>query len=376
MNIPLIGNKPPKKPKIHNRGYFEGMYKGSIKALPVELLALGAGASLNKVSTIPDSDIIIMRKAAQEGLKQTGLYDKGVRTYYFEETSLKSVIQSVVSFIKKPNKFEDIHNVDDAFSKILGIEYTAKDAKAMGALEEEKRIAAEKLMKKGRYAQRSSNLDNEGAALGKALGEAANSIQNKFDALTYKTGQSDAYLINANKIIAPSKTHQFGVFHEMGHALNNNGNSILKGVQKIAPRAFAAAGTILTIALLNKRKAGDKPSDKKLERIHDGIKNHAPLLTGLAMTPILIEEASASIRGEAVARSLVKQGKLTKELLNKMRLSNLMSFSTYVFTAAAMVVACKEAIKFKDKAQDRYEAKLEEKYQAKLEKYNKKAPKN
>jgi len=87
---------------------------------------------------------------------------------------------------------------------------------------------------------------------------------------------------------------------------------------------------------------------------------------------MLAEEGLASLKGGNVAKNLFKDGKLSKELLNKVRISNISNFAGYLALAAGAVLGTKLAIKVKDKAQAKYEAKQEAKYQAKLEKYNQK----
>lgn len=160
-----------------------------------------------------------------------------------------------------------------------------------------------------------------------------------------------------NKIILPEKLLQTSVFHEMGHALNCNDGKILKLLQKSRYVSKFAPIVILMISLLNKRKTTDEPSNNKSVRILDGIKKNAGKLTTLAMLPMVLEEGIASLRGDKIARGLVKDGKLTKEILNKVRLNNVIGFATYVLSVVATVLSTKLAIKFKDNIQKKYETK-------------------
>lgn len=364
--------KPPKEPKIKNKGYFQATYFGPFAAAPYALMGLGAMGALNKVTKVSDQDIVTIRKATQEGLKQSGLYEKGVRVFHFEEVSPKQVIKSAVSFIKNPKRFEEIQGADDIFSKVLGIEFGQKDRKALGVVKEELNAAAKKMTESNKLFKMKTPENNEATAFAKAIGDVVTDVRAKMSSVVFKTGQNAGYFSNANKIITPEKSLQVSVFHEMGHALNNNGGVVLKTLQKVRPASLMLSGTILSLALLNKRKVGDEKSDNKLQRVFDGFKKHAPLLTGLVMLPMVAEEGIASLRGDAIARNLVKEGKLTKELLKKVRVSNLLGFSTYLFSAIAMAASCKGAIKVKDKVQAKYEAKQMQKYQEKLAKFNEK----
>ena len=192
--------------------------------------------------------------------------------------------------------------------------------------------------------------------------------------LKHKTGLNSSYLYNANKIITPDKSLQTSSFHEMGHALNNNGGVILKALRQCRPVAMLLPGIVLTAALLNKRKTTDEqlPTDSKFQRLKDFVKRNAGKLTALAFVPTLLDEGLASLRGGKIAKDLFKDGKLTKEILNKVNKTNMAGFATYVLTLVGAVAAAKISISVKDKVQAKYEAKQEAKYQAKLNKYNQK----
>lgn len=157
----------------------------------------------------------------------------------------------------------------------------------------------------------------------------------------------------------------------MGHALSAD-STFVKTLQKVTPVAMMIPGLVLTAALLNKRKAGDEsqPTDGKFQKLKDAVKKNAGKLTALAFVPMLAEEGIASLKGGKIAKNLFKDGKLSKELLNKVRLTNASNFAGYILLAAGAVLGTKLAIKVKDNLQAKYEAKQEAKYQAKLEKYN------
>ncbi len=191
--------------------------------------------------------------------------------------------------------------------------------------------------------------------------------QSKAQGLMFKLGTNACYLPNANKIITPNKSLQTSVFHEMGHALNNNGGVILKSLQKMRGVAATIPATILLISLLNKRKTTDETNknDSVIQKGADFVKRNAGKLTALAFLPMVAEEGIASLRGQGIAKNLVKDGSLTKELFKKVKLTNLGGFSSYVFAATIAVATTKFAIFVKDKIQARYEAKKMAKFEAK-----------
>lgn len=176
-------------------------------------------------------------------------------------------------------------------------------------------------------------------------------------------GLNACYLPKANKIITPDKHLQTSVFHEIGHALNANGNILTKGLQKCRPLAKFVPTIVLLVSLLNKtpKNANNSEENKSegiLKKTANGIKNHAGLISGLAIAPIVIEEGLASLRGQKLAKGLVKEGKLSKELFKKIKLTNLGDFTSYASLLVATVIAINAAIKAKDKAQQKYEDKI------------------
>ena len=75
------------------------------------------------------------------------------------------------------------------------------------------------------------------------------------------------------------------------------------------------------------------------------------------MAPMLLEEGLASLRGQNLAKNLVKDGTLSKELFKKIKLTNLGGFTSYATAILAAIVTCEVAIKVKDKIQQKYEDK-------------------
>lgn len=334
-------NKTDKNKKYRNRGFI----RAKMSTVPLNLATAAISCSLlkgmQKVSNLSHEDSVTLIKAAQEGLEQTGLKEKGVRTF-----TLKYINCDFLKIMR--GNYNEIRKLCSE---------TKKDKKAINAIKEElnnnKQIS--KIVKNSplnKYLDESDILD----------------IAAKSVAQMFKTGSNAAYLQNANKIILPDKVLQTSVFHEMGHALNNNGSKMLKYLQKARPLANKLPGIILTASLLNKRKTTDKPSDNKAKKVLDGVKKNAGKLTVLAMLPMVLEEGIASIRGDKIARNLVKDGKLTNELLKKVRLTNVAGFCSYTLLLATTVLSTKLAIKVKDDIQEKYELKKQHKEEIKAKK--------
>lgn len=370
---PPRNNSEPKKPKVKNKGFIRASYASSFAAMPVGILGLPVLKRMKKVSQLNPDETVMLRKGVQEGLKQSGLYEKGVRAYRLHEVpfpKLKNIFKGF-SFERLSEKMtnletSDIENTANTiFETFTGIKYGKKDEKALNAIKEEIKIT---IAKKTAKRAKQFNIPEETSNIANSFKEPINGILAKSQALMFKTGSNACYLPNANKIITPDKSLQTSVFHEMGHALNNNGGAILKWLQKCRSIATMAPGIILTLALLNKRKTTDEKSDNKIQNFFDGIKKNAGKLTALAMFPMVAEEGIASLRGGKIAKNLFKEGKLSKTILNKVRLTNLCGFSTYALATVGMAFAAKTAVKVKDNIQAKYEQKLEDKYQKKLEK--------
>lgn len=394
--IQFTGKKPPKKPKIQNKGLIAASYAGPLAATPAGFAALGIFKFIKPTSRLTSEETAILRRGAREGLRQSGLYDEGVRIYRMQEVSLpklKDVITNFSSYKKSyisgaERAFSNFDNsksnnigevVNKSFKALSPVKYTGKDKKALNAIKTEIRETANSktgLVKIFECAQGkiATDIPQEMQEMLNGLRNAMVDCYAKAVGLNFKLGNNAAYLPHANKIITPDKSLQTSVFHEMGHALNKNGSVILKALQKARPMAKILPGIILVAALLNKRKTTDEQSlaDNKRQRVKDFIKRNAGKLTALSILPMVAEEGIASLRGGKIAKDLFKDGKLTKEILNKVNKTNLAGFATYVLYAVGMVVAANTAVKVKDNIQAKYEAKQEAKYQAKLKKYEQK----
>ena len=343
----------PKEPKFRNKGIIRAAYVPALVGIPAGVISCNALEFMKKTSTISKADSVELSKAVQEGLKQTGLYDKGVRVYKIKENpvlsnAIKSYKEFLSSLFEGKADMESLEDFSEIFKNIF--KYDKKDKKALGAITEELKS------------------NKKVARLEKILGQNIAEESAKFQALMFKEGSNACYLPHANKIITPDKTLQTSVFHEIGHALNNNGGIILKGLQKCRPLAKTIPSVVLLISLFNKRKTTDKPqeNDSKIQKGADFVKKNAGIIAGLSFLPMVLEEGIASLRGQKVAKNLVKDNILSKDLFKKIKLTNLGGFSTYALAAVIAGIGTHLAIKVKDNIQAKYEEKKMQKFKAQM----------
>ncbi len=348
--------KGHKNKKIRNRGVNRANIAYNIATVPLTLVSSGILGQMKKIK-LNDQETDNFAKAVDKGLKDSKLFDKGVRAYtveYVEEGS-GSIIKDTIDALRNliPGKKvaeENIKKATETATKtaketLSGIKECDKNA--YDALKEE--IGCSKPIKK----------------LAKSLGanmERVKELLADSMASMFKSGNNACYLSHANKIITPDKVLRTSAFHEMGHALNANGGIILKSLQNMRP-VKSLAPLVLLIGLANKRKTTDKTNenDSKIQKTKDFVKRNAGKLAFLTYAPMVLEEGLASLRGENVARKLVKSGDLSKELFKKVKLTNACGFATYVLGAISVALATKLAIKVKDDIQAKHEQKIQNK---------------
>ncbi|MBR6298159.1 MAG: hypothetical protein IKR34_02825 [Candidatus Gastranaerophilales bacterium] len=333
MSVSVDSQMRENNVKIKNKGVLKACYTGDRKAVCVASLAIPALIGMRASSKISDEDSVILNEAVKKGLEDTGLAKKGVRVFKFEEAPLPNP-KKIIDFIKT-NKGKMFPELVEYISNI----YTQKDQAAIDAMK----------------------IQNTPSGNMKGFVEAIQEEQIKLIvAPQFKFGLNACYLPHSKSIITPDKHRQTSVFHEMGHALNANGGAILKNLQKMRMVGFELFSVILLVSLLNKRKTTDsqKSDDTVIQRGADFVKRNAKKLTILSFAPMVLEEGIATIRGEGIARNLLKQGKITKSMFAKTKIGNLLGLSTYVLGALAFGMLIDKKVKTKDKIQREYEYKL------------------
>ena len=149
-------------------------------------------------------------------------------------------------------------------------------------------------------------------------------------------GLNACFVAKYNKVIINDKRAHSAVFHEIGHAMNFNGNIFVKALQKarvITPMNVSLLAPIgLAVSMLHKVDKTKPQSEKsKTEKSLDFVSNNAGKLTLASYIPLVTEEFLASHRGIKVAKK-----HLNPEQISKLVKSYRMAGSTYLGAALAV----------------------------------------
>ena len=348
------------QPKYRNKGYIRGQWAYSLAATPVSLVSVPALKLMKNASKLSKENSLQLSKAIPAALDKSGLGAKGVKTYTITEKPMMK------GFLKKLSKlFSSKNNPETVFSDLEKaakkfMTYSKEDEGALNVIKTE--LQSSKRFKRLSKIPMFNEMKDSIAEIGA-----------KVNGLIFKEGMNAAYFPKANAIITPSKSLRTSIFHEMGHAMNANGGIILKSLQKMRPMASIVPAIVLADALLNKRKTTDEKLENNsvgnvIQNVRLGVKKHAGLISAAAMLPMVVEEGIASLRGQKLAKGLVKDGILSKDLFKKIKLTNLGGFTTYAATMVGIGLATKVAVDVKDTIQAKYEQKKLAKFQAKQEK--------
>ena len=190
---------------------------------------------------------------------------------------------------------------------------------------------------------------NQGTAFGRRMGS------NYFE--TFKAGANAAFFPRANEIVVNSKNLFTTVYHEMGHAMNKNGNWFTKGLQKargITPFGVSIlAPVFLAVGLFHKVDKNKPDNEKgKIEKTLDFVSNNAGKLTLATYIPLLGEEALASARG---LKHAVKH--LPAKTIQKLAMNYTTAWGTYACTAAAVAGGVALGIKVANRIKEGKQAK-------------------
>ena len=153
---------------------------------------------------------------------------------------------------------------------------------------------------------------------------------------TFKEGANAAFFPKANEVVVHSKNLYTSVYHEIGHAMNKNGNIFTKALQKarvITPFGVSVlAPVFLSVGLLHKvDKAKRKEEKSKMVRTVDFVSNNAGQLTLASYLPMLTEEGLASFRGIKEAAK-----HLSKDVVKGLTKNYARAWGTYAAGAAVI----------------------------------------
>lgn len=166
-----------------------------------------------------------------------------------------------------------------------------------------------------------------------------------FDEIKKTMTRNNTEFMQSKVIYRPEKNLSLGVFHEIGHAANNQLSKVGKNLQKCRFLSIVAPFVILGIGLCKTKKAPNEKPKSTTDKINTFIKNNAGKLAFLVGVPMLIEEAMASIKGYKFA----KEAGLPKDLLAKVAKTNKIAyFGCYLASAVFGPLGIALAIKVKD----------------------------
>ncbi|GEM_PF-4894430 len=152
----------------------------------------------------------------------------------------------------------------------------------------------------------------------------------------FKEGANAAFFPKANECVVHSENLYDSIFHELGHAMNKNGNVFTKALQNARVLTPFGASIVAPIALgfgIFHKVDKTKPNEEKgaWEKTKDFIANHAAGLTALSYVPMLAEEGLASIRGLKAVKPHV-----SKEIFGNLAKNYAKAWGTYGALAAAV----------------------------------------
>ena len=149
----------------------------------------------------------------------------------------------------------------------------------------------------------------------------------------FEYGANAAYVPNLKNIYISEKGCYSSVFHEMGHAMNNQfskiGNILQKG-RLLVPYNVPILGLgLFAASLLHKVKQETEGQPKSgWEKTKDFVKNNVGKLTFLSFVPTLIEEAMASFKGINIAKKYLPKDQIVQLTKNYQK-----AFKTYGLVA-------------------------------------------
>lgn len=154
-------------------------------------------------------------------------------------------------------------------------------------------------------------------------------------------GQNAFYAPKSKKILVPEGKFGLALFHEIGHAINDNLSKTCRLLQKCRIINILAT-PIAMIALFKTKKAPNHEPKNKLDKTTTFIKNNAGILTFASFLPLLAEEYIATRKGNKLAKKL-----LEPKLAQKVAQSNKIGLLSYISLAtfSSLGIFCGKTVK-------------------------------
>lgn len=171
----------------------------------------------------------------------------------------------------------------------------------------------------------------------------------------FNKGGNAAFASNTNHILVHENLCSTS-YHELGHALNANGNILTKGLQKarcLTPAGMSIVAPLVLAVGLFHNVDKTKPNSEKgfKEKTADFMKNHAAALTLASYAPLLGEEALASVRGVRQASKVA-----SKDVVKGLMKNYAKAWGTYAFVAGLVSGAVALGIAISDKIKQKKSA--------------------
>ena len=157
----------------------------------------------------------------------------------------------------------------------------------------------------------------------------------------------------ANSVVINKEKLSLATFHELGHAYNFNNSKFWKAMQNLRTPSLALASAFAILPALTKEikpKEGEELTAK--EKFNNGLRKASPALAFFTMTPMLLEEGKATLRGNKWAKEL-----LSPDMFKKVVKTNRCGYFSYLATAASFTLMAFAAKSIKDKMVDKKEEK-------------------
>lgn len=166
----------------------------------------------------------------------------------------------------------------------------------------------------------------------------------------------DKVIYKKGTILAPSKDMSHLLFHEVGHAHNNNLSKIGNTLQKMRGLSIYIPSLIALYGIITRKS---KPKEDQnlttLQKTNNFIRNNAGKLSLIFTLPMLIEEAMATAKGNKWAKEFLNPNDL-KKVTKGCRIA----YVSYILTGLTACLGSWAAVKVKDKMIENKEKKREE----------------
>ena len=152
--------------------------------------------------------------------------------------------------------------------------------------------------------------------------------QKPFDYTILNDTKGEAFYTHEHNHVFISKNQKSSLFHEVGHAIQENNTKVFKRLQR--GRGRYAYLSLALYALMPRKKDNNGENESIINR------NLAVPL--LAFSPELITEAKASKLGLDFLKKKLDAGEITKSMYKNIKHSYLTCFATYLFIPLSIIM--------------------------------------